>query len=589
MTGPVLVVDDAALIREPIAAALRLAGLEAHCAADGREALALIGRLAPAMVLLDLEMPGLSGLDVLRRLQTAPEDRRPAVIVLTAYSDRRNVLRAAELGAKHFLLKSAFSLEDLLQRVRTLLASDGLPSQAAATSAESSRVAATQTPSGATPSLPGNEPADPKEIRPMLTALELNQRLKGAGRLSALSPAVASVLELAESAHATAESIAGAIKRDPVLALKVLQLANSCAYARDKKAESVEEAVIRIGVGAIRQAVLNISVIESFGSEHVAPGVNSLDFWEHSIACAVISAELERSAGPIQAEAAFTAGLLHDVGRLILADRLGDLYAAVVETARATGQPLETVESRMLSANHAEIMPDLLRAWNVPPTFIEPIATHHGLRLGRGGATNAKQLTHHPTLVLRLADALAHAMCLGCSGNDLIYPIDGLCEELGIAPEALREIERIAQERTADVKLALLAAATPSAAAKAAAPAPSDPAPSIRFVGLEPDTDAHRVLCDRLSGSDATQVVAVMHLRREEELERLAQAYEAITTDPGALPPPLLVIAPDGVEVRHPRLTPAVRAVLRTPIAASRLRSLVMELAREGEPRAAAA
>jgi CheY-like chemotaxis protein len=114
----VLVVDDMPIFRDPIAASLRLAGYETLCAADGAAALALARVRRPDAVLLDVSMPVMDGFAFLRDLRRDPTLADVPVILLTAASDRKFVIEAGRLGVKDYLLKSRFSLADLLSRVR---------------------------------------------------------------------------------------------------------------------------------------------------------------------------------------------------------------------------------------------------------------------------------------------------------------------------------------------------------------------------------------------------------------------------------------------------------------------------------------
>jgi CheY-like chemotaxis protein len=113
----VLVVDDMPIFRDPIAASLRLAGYKTVCAATGAEALAAARARRPDVVLLDVSMPGMDGISCLRAVRADPSLADLPVILLTAVSDRQYVLEAGKLGVKDYLLKSRFSLADLLARV----------------------------------------------------------------------------------------------------------------------------------------------------------------------------------------------------------------------------------------------------------------------------------------------------------------------------------------------------------------------------------------------------------------------------------------------------------------------------------------
>lgn len=114
----ILVVDDMAIFREPIAASLRLAGHEADCAADGEEALRLTRTNHPDLILLDIAMPGMDGIAFLKKLRTDPAISGTRIILLTVDNDRNSVLAAASLGVKDYILKTRFRLDDLLERIK---------------------------------------------------------------------------------------------------------------------------------------------------------------------------------------------------------------------------------------------------------------------------------------------------------------------------------------------------------------------------------------------------------------------------------------------------------------------------------------
>ena len=111
----ILVVDDMAIVREPLAATLRHAGFNVACACDGDTALAAVKKRRPDLILLDITMPGMDGLGFLGSLRRdCPAGKDIKVMVLSASSDKVHIVRAAQLGIHDYLLKSQFSLPDLL-------------------------------------------------------------------------------------------------------------------------------------------------------------------------------------------------------------------------------------------------------------------------------------------------------------------------------------------------------------------------------------------------------------------------------------------------------------------------------------------
>ncbi len=117
-------IEDMAICREPLAAMLRLKGFSVVCAADGLEGMRLLEKQAPDLVLLDVALPHMDGLTILRNMHCRPDLANVPVILLTAVMERDYIVQARNLGAKEYLLKSQFSFEQLLSRVRKYIGED---------------------------------------------------------------------------------------------------------------------------------------------------------------------------------------------------------------------------------------------------------------------------------------------------------------------------------------------------------------------------------------------------------------------------------------------------------------------------------
>ncbi len=596
----VLVVDDMAVIREPIAAALRREGFDAVCAANGREAIGLMRTQPPDLILLDLGMPEMDGLELLRRMKSDATLPSPPVVVLTAAGDKDSVLRSRQMGVRHYLLKAQFSLADMVARVRELTADrreeaptgtgdavaakvgPGTPARGTNRGASASSAPGVPTPTEAAAAL--------RDLKPRVVRSELVEMLDRCGELKALPPSVAEVLKVVNSPQANSEQVAGVIKRDPAIALKILRLANSSAFASGTPADTVEKAVLRIGVGAIRQAVMSIGVVDRFSSVAVEGFMDPVLFWEHSIAVGLIAAAMTRARGEGEGDAAFTMGLLHDVGRVVYAELLRDRYAEVLAKAEELGVEVERAESRMLLMNHAEGMDRILRAWHFPRDLVDPIIFHH---------LSAPDIRRHcpkrygEVATLALADRLAHAFMLGSSGNDALYPTDELCRGLGVGDEVVAEIERTIEAETETIKLAMLAA--PGRAmewkrrvdhyAKALA-APVRPL----FVSASPACDAYRIALDRLrAAGDEPANVGVVHFSSPADRLPVSQAYASAEADAGVGRLPLIVLSPEGAVAPEESVAEGRRVLLLpTPTPMARLTGALNAAVEASAARAAA-
>jgi HD-like signal output (HDOD) protein/CheY-like chemotaxis protein len=584
----ILVVDDMAVFREPIAAALRQGGFETRCAGDGREALDVLRQWRPDLILLDVAMPRMDGLAFLTAIRADARFQSLPTILLTAVGERDYILRAGKLGVQGYMLKSQFSLQELLERVRQCL---GEPTPAAPTGAthDDAEVAEhdplatesddeTSAYTEADDGEPGPEDADSDDptavrpvvfsqaaepdaesdaalsatdalhsIKPIMTRTQVQEQVVEGAELKAMSPTVAELINVTGSQNSSVERVAKVVKRDQALSLKVLKLANSTAYRRGEPVDTVQQAIVRIGTSEIRQVALNIAVIESFSRVSVLGQVDCEQFWEHSIATGLIAAELERAQGgrEPEADAAFTMGLLHDVGRMVYLESIPDAYAQVHKTAQELALPLEQVESRMLLVNHADLMDKVLHAWKFPNHIINPIALHH---LSLANVRKLAPRTVREVATLSLANRLAHALLLGSSGNDAVYGVEAHIDALKIRPETIDQITTQVPDHASDLKFTMLSHAKQHAwidwgdQMKSRLQSPFTPI----FVSPRPKTDSYRVLFDRLRDeAEATRPnLCIAHLPSVRERSPITKTLREAEFEAGVSDLPTIILSP---------------------------------------------
>ena len=145
-------------------------------------------------------------------------------------------------------------------------------------------------------------------------------------QIGSLPVAFTELSKLVDSPSATAEDAARAVCTDPALTAQILRLANSVAFARGQLVDTVDKAVARLGISEIRQAMLNLNVIQHFGATNLCGRVNIGQVWEHSIGCGIIAGQIATQRAPEEANIAFTMGLVHDLGRLLFMQELGETY-----------------------------------------------------------------------------------------------------------------------------------------------------------------------------------------------------------------------------------------------------------------------
>lgn len=562
----ILVIEDAAIIREPIQAALQAAGYEVTSTADGTQALQLLETVRPDLVLLDINLSGIDGLSLLQHIRSTSHLKWTPVVMLTAVAEKQRVLSAMKLGISAYLLKSRFSLKEMLEQVQKYLAApenrlnndsaeSGKPSPPSPQSL-SNASAPIQPSHPQQPNVPVAIPntvpeidadADPmetlKSLKPLVSRSEIAEKLEQCAELKGLSPAVSQVLRLTGTDRCSIEQVAKAISQDHAIALKVLKLANSAVYTRGEPVDSVHMAVSRIGLGQIRQTVLNLAVIDQFNAQASSRHINFGQFWEHAIAVGIIAAELAHALEQ-DADAAFTMGLLHDVGRMFLADQFEGMYDQVLETASQLKLPYEVVESRMLLYNHADVMDRVLHSWKFPKQLINPIVFHH-LSAGNIRRAAPRQITE--VTILALANRIAHALMLGSSGNEAIYSTIEMCEMLKIDFEVMRTIHDRARDETDKVKFALLATSSTAnwpqlREVHRRAVGPFKPL----FVSESPAIDAYRMFCEELTNyeEDDSPNIGIIHITNARERISTTAAFRAAEEMAQVKSLPLIVLSP---------------------------------------------
>lgn len=609
----IMIVEDSAVISQPIAATLKRDGYEVTVAEHGQDAVRQLGEGVPDLILLDLAMPVMDGLSFLKVIRSNEKTQDVPVIVLSAVTDKPKIVQAVKLGISSYLLKSKFSLKEMTAQIETCLQGStpaaggpgargdqpappttvggnaGTPSSATPATRPTPATSATSTsiPSFAL-SAPTEDPVEAlKSIKPLMSRTEIMERVESNAELKGFSPAVAQVLKLTGNARCSIEQVARAISQDHGIALKILRLANSAVYTRGEPVDSVQMAVMRIGLEQIRQTVLNLAVVERFSSNEVG-GIDIGQFWEHAIATGLIASELAHARGEKDLDSAFTMGLLHDIGRIFFTELFGEMYQQVMETARRLALPLEQVEARMLLYTHADVMDRVLHGWKFSKQLINPVVFHH-LSAGNIRRSAPRQIVEVASL--GLANRLAHAMMLGSSGNEAIYPINDLCEMLRLDPAVVATIQANVREECDKVKFALLASSNLGGWTPLRQVHREEIRGEFRplFASANREIDSYRIFCEELS-YDPNQVsgeteepppptIGIMHIANARDRVAVTSAYRAAEAQAGVSGLPLIVLSPAAKLLPENSLVNGRRVeVLPTPVSVARFIGAVNRL-----------
>ena len=208
-----------------------------------------------------------------------------------------------------------------------------------------------------------------------ITASELG---KDVGGLITLPDVYLRISRLLDDPNSSVADIARVVAADPSFTLRLLRVANSPIYKTSQAVTTVARAVTVIGMAQIANLALSMSVASSFEGLPNAL-VSPANFWRHSIYCALAARHLAKVMGRCDRDALFTAGLLHDIGELVIFNRMPDEARAALMLVLDSGDelPVYRAEQQVLGFDHAEVGAELARQWNLPALLEECIAFHH--------------------------------------------------------------------------------------------------------------------------------------------------------------------------------------------------------------------
>jgi len=244
----------------------------------------------------------------------------------------------------------------------------------------------------------------------------------------------------------TRKQVAEVVAYDPALSARVLRIANSSYYGFPQSIESVESAVAIIGELDLHNLVLATTVIGSTSKlDCVVVDIN--DFWLHSLRCGIGARLIAASTGGCDAEVLFLAGILHDLGILVMYQQDASLAGAVNHQINKHHQLHDQAERELLGFDHAEVGYLLIKAWGLSEELCELVHCHHQYQLSRRYARGSQILA----LANRLAD---HDSDLDLH-SDIRY--SSMIEGLGIGPGKLAELVESAAQQCAEISTIILA------------------------------------------------------------------------------------------------------------------------------------
>ncbi len=258
---------------------------------------------------------------------------------------------------------------------------------------------------------------------PILTVVEGGQQTSGTltieeivektTDLPTMPAAALAVMREAGSSTCTARTVAAHISQDQALAARVLRLSNSAFYGLVRQVSDVQEAVVVLGMRAVRNLAVVAATYPWMSKSIKGYGLGPKEMWAHSFGVAVSSQLLASRTGVADGDEAFTAGLLHNIGKVALSVWLENRSAAIARLAERENLSFDRIEKEVLGFDHAEVGAFLAERWKLPRGLTDVIRYHH--------SPDDSEPPNPITDLVHVGDYLTLSMGIGLGNDGLNY------------------------------------------------------------------------------------------------------------------------------------------------------------------------
>jgi len=266
-----------------------------------------------------------------------------------------------------------------------------------------------------------------------MDSFDVRNRIEAIEELPTLPVVVTQILQATKSMATNANDVGDLISSDQSLTVKVLKLVNSPFYGFPQKIKTITHAIVILGFSKVKNIVLAASV---FGmvKQPKNSTVSLTDLWEHALTTGIVCRQIAkyRNSG-VDIEEMFVAGLLHDLGKVIIICNLPDICTAVSENVRKRDCLFYEAENEILNFSHDKVGVWLAEKWNLNPALIEGIKCHHDPLAARGDKEIA--------FTVHAGNVIARALDIGSGGDNKIPILNAkVAEELGLNVPAIDKI-----------------------------------------------------------------------------------------------------------------------------------------------------
>lgn len=244
----------------------------------------------------------------------------------------------------------------------------------------------------------------------MLTLDALTQKIKD---LPPMPDVVIKLLEASRDPNVALRDMVELIRIEPALTIKVLRLCNSSYYGLPRKINSLQEALVYIGTDTLVNFILAGSLSAFYRQAQEGYGLAAGELWRHSVGCAIASQRIAADEDEADRAEAFTAGLLHDVGKIVMNSYISAEFQEIRAIVMSQQISFEQAEREVLGFSHTDAGAEMARSWNLPSSLVEAIAFHQ----------DPVRATEHKRLVsqVHLGNLVCVSFGIGLGNDGLAY------------------------------------------------------------------------------------------------------------------------------------------------------------------------
>jgi putative nucleotidyltransferase with HDIG domain len=392
----ILFVDDEPMVLKGLQRTLRKMRNEWDMAftASGKEALDILGQQSIDVIVSDLKMPEMDGMQLLTEVKA----RHPRVvrIILSGHLEHETTLRSVQYA--HQNLSKPCDAEILKQTLTKLFA-----------------------------------------LRDILADESVKKIVSQIESLPSLPSIYSEIIEEMHSEDPSIKNISDIIGKDLSMTAKILQVVNSVFFGLSRKISNPQEAVVLLGLETIKALVLSVKIFAEFSQKKFA-WFNIDALFNHSMAVSTYAKTIIKNEklGQDLINHSLMAGLLHDLGKLILATNFQEPYQKVLAAAKKSDQNLWDLEYQTFGTSHAEIGAYLMGLWSLETPIIEAIAFHHGPAKSMAGNMGLLTAVH-------VGNAIEHTGDSSTNGDTDLACDTAYLDKLGVT-DRLPEWRRVCNE-----------------------------------------------------------------------------------------------------------------------------------------------